>query len=274
MNVESKSPAQGTRSGKTSYKRAHRANNRPTLVNQQEQVMLDEPSAQAIEEALQPEVPVAEETPVVTPKKRMPAFFSNIGRSTSSEADPKIARMARAMRGKVVDGPKVKETSNTKANASSSSKAGSAPARPKPRSGFKMRYIWGMMAYLLIADFLGVWIQSLMQSHGLDATVFQWGAFKAERSTLVFLVLLILILIVMARLDFIPSSFKAAMNGSNPAPASRKGSAPAKKKTTPATFDTRREQPTMKQGESGQDDNLYREYRENQRYFQRRDRKR
>jgi hypothetical protein len=272
MNVESKSSTQGTQSGKTSYKRAHRAK-RPTLVTQQEQVMLDESSAQAIEEALQPEIPVAEETPVVTPKKRMPAFFSNIGRSASSEADPQTARMARAMRGKVVDGPKAKETSNAKTNVSSS-KAGSAPARPKPRSGFKMRYIWGMMAYLLIADFLGVWIQSLMQSHGLDAPVFQWGAFKADRSTLVFLVLLILILIVMARLDFIPSSFKAAMNGSSPAPAPRKGSVPAKKKTTSATFDTRREQPTMRQGESGQDDNLYREYRENQRYFQKRDRKR
>lgn len=272
MNVESKSSTQGTQSGKTSYKRAHRAK-RPTLVTQQEQVMLDEPTAQAIEEALQPEVPVAEEAPVVAPKKRMPGFFSNIGKSASSEADPQTVRMARAMRGKVVDGPKVKEKEikGTKVSPASN-KAGSTPARP--RSGFKMRYIWGMMAYLLIADFLGVWIQSLMQSHGLDAPVFQWGAFKAERSTLVFLVLLILILIVMARLDFIPSSFKAAMNGSTPTPASRKGSAPAKKKTTSATFETKREQPTIKQGESGQDDDLYREYRENQRYFQKRDRKR
>jgi hypothetical protein len=267
MNVESNSKTQGTQSGKNTYKRAHRAN-RPVLVTQQEQLMLDEPTAQAIEEALQPEVPVEAETPTVS--KRRPGFFSNIGKSASSEANPQTVRMARAMRGKVVDGPKTKETTSAK-ESSSSSRAGSVPPRPRSRSGFKTRYIWGMMAYLLIADFLGIWITNFMIAHGMDGIVFKWGSFTASRSTLVFLALLIIILVLMARFDLIPSSFKAAMSGSNSTPS--KGSVTSKR-TTAATFETKKEQPTMKQGVSGQHDDLYQEYRDNQRYFQKRDRKR
>lgn len=269
MNVESNSKTQGTRSSKNTYKRAHRAD-RPVLVTQQEEnLTLDEPTAQAIEETLQPEIPVADEAPIVS--KRRPGFFSNIGKSSAEKADPQAVRMARATRGKVVDGPKTREMAGAKASTDSS-KTGSVPQRPRSRSGFKTRYIWGMMGYLLIADFLGIWIQQLMVTHGLDGIVFKIGGFSASRSTLVFLALLILILIVMARLDLIPSSFKAALSNSDS--ASRKGTVPARKAATAATFETKKAQPTMKQGVSGQHDDLYQEYRENQRYFQKRDRKR
>lgn len=267
MNSESTSKIQRTQSGKSpSYKRAHRAN-RPVLVTDQGSSELDEPTTQAIEEAMQPATSTTIEElsePVVqTERKRKPGFFSNIARaekdSDKPEADPKAARMARAMRGKAVDGPK--EAEKEKKPAASAPKA--APTRP--RSGFKMRYLWGMMLYLLIADFLGVWIQNWMVANHLDAPIFKWGSFQASRSTLIFLALLVIILVVMARFDLIPRSFRAMSDGPAPRKSTSTANAP--------TFETRAPQPTMKQGEPGKDDDLYREYRENQRYFQKRDRK-
>ncbi len=274
MNSESNSKAQRTQSGKpTSYKRAHRAA-RPVLVTEQEGAKLDEPTSQALEEAMQPEVPVAVQVAEPVERKRKPDFFSNIGRTDKSAdqpvADPKAARMARAMRGKSVEASQEKEPAKEKKAAATSSapRASAAPARP--RSGFKMRYIIGMMAYLLIADFLGVWITNWMVSNRLDALVFTIGPFRAERSTLVFLALLIIILVVMAKFDLIPRSLSAM--GSTPPP--RKGAAAPPRKAAVSTFETKAPQPTVKQGVKGANDDLYQEYLENQRYFQKRDRKR
>lgn len=270
MNSESSSKIQRTQSGKSTSKRAHRAN-RPVLVTARENAGIDEPTRQAVEEVTQPATSTAleeisEPEPQVE-RKRRPGFYSNIGKSERAsdkpEADPKAARMARAMRGKVVDGPK--ETEKEKKPAASASRASAAPTRP--RSGFKMRYIWGMMLYLLIADFLGIWITNWMVANHLDAVLFRWGSFQASRSTLIFLALLVVILIVMARFDLIPRSFRAMGDTST-----RRGSAPASR--TAPTFETKTPQPTIKQGEPGKDDALYREYRANQRYFQKRDRKR
>lgn len=274
MNAESNSKIQGTQSSKpTSYKRAHRAN-RPVLITEQDGAGLDAPTQQAIEEAMQPEVPVALETAQPTERKRKPGFFLNIGKSEKAtdqpEADPQAARMARAMRGKGAESSQEKEPVKEKkaAATTSTSRAGAAPARP--RSGFKMRYILGMMAYLLIADFLGVWITNWMVANKLDALVFTLGPFRAERSTLIFLALLIIILVVMAKLDLIPRSLGSAMAGGSS--ATRKNPAPVK--AAKSTFETKAPQPTVKQGVKGEHDELYQEYRDNQRYFQKRDRKR
>ena len=275
MNSESNSKGQGTQSYKsTSPKRSHRANNRPILVTDQGGAGNDEP--QAVEEEMQPEVPVALQTSEPAEKKHRPAFFLNIGRADKNadqpQADPKAARMARAMRGRSAETAPEKEQAKEKKvtpAASGASRAGAAPTRP--RSGFKMRYILGMVAYLLIADFLGVWITNWMVANKLDALVFTIGPFRAERSTLIFLALLVIILVVMAKLDLIPRSL-SAMSGGTPAPRKGPGAPPAKAATS--TFETKTPQPTMKQGVKGKDDALYQEYRENQRYFQKRDRKR
>ena len=271
MNSGSDSKIQGTQSGKSaSYKRAHRAK-RPVLVTQQENAPVEE--ALAEEETPAAQVAVEDKpAPIETPeRKRGPRFFSNVGKAESAtdqpKADPAVVRMARAMRGKVTDAPPKEKAKETKA-APAPAKSSSAPARP--RSGFKMRYIWGMMAYLLIADFLGIWITNFMVANHLDRNLGQIGPFKANLSTIVFLALLIIILVVMAKFDLIPRSLGAAMNSSSP--AQRRG-APASSAKKP-TFEAGAQQPTMKQGVKGAHDDLYREYRENQRYFQKRDRKR
>lgn len=267
MNSESNPKIQRTQSSKSvSYKRAHRAH-RPTLVTE-----ATEPTLAGVEETSQPVQTAVEELPEVqeqAPRKRRPGFFASITRTEKSEdqpvADPKAARMARAMRGKTASSTSG-ETAQEKKPVASKPQKSSVPARP--RSGFKTRYIWGMMAYLLIADFLGIYLTNFMRAQGWDALVFQVGAFQASRSTLVFLALLVVILIVMARFDLIPRTFRSL--GGDPAP---RGSSSSPKKDAP-TFETRKPQPTMKQGVKGTDDALYQEYRANQRYFQKRDRKR
>jgi hypothetical protein len=264
MNSESSSKIQGTQSGKSASRRAHRAN-RPTLVTDQSSKGLDEPTQQAIEKAMQPAFPTSE--PVE--RKGRPGFFASIRKSqkdvSQQQADPQVARMARAMRSKTIDSTQEKEQVREKKPV-----AASSSVRPgRPRSGFKMRYIMGMMAYLLIADFLGVWIMNWMVANKLEGIVFTIGSFRAMRSTLIFLALLIVVLVVMARLDLIPRSLRAMSEPS----AGRKTTTTGGKASV-STFETKTAQPAIKQGVKGEHDDLYQEYRANQRYFQRRDRKR
>jgi hypothetical protein len=208
-------------------------------------------------------------------RKRGPRFFSSVSKSEQvadqPKADPMAARLSRALRGKNVDAPKEKKavTSEKKAATGAASRSG-ASTTARPKSNFKMKYIWGMMAYLLIADFLGVWITNYMVANHMDAVVFTISTFQAKRSTLVFLALLIIILVLMARFDLIPRSLGAAMTGSS---STQRKDAPKAGSKAP-TFESRESQPTLKQGVQGANDDLYREYRQNQRYFQKRDRKR
>jgi hypothetical protein len=263
MKSESSSKIQGTQSGKSASRRAHRAN-RPTLITGQSDTELDEPTQQAIEEAIQPALPASEPPE----RKRRAGFFASIGKvqkDSSIQADPQAARMARAMRSKQPDSAQEKEQVREKKPAMTSSAA--RPARP--RSGFKMRYIMGMMGYLLIADFLGVWVMNWMVANKLEAVVFTIGSFRAMRSTLIFLALLVVILIVMARLDLIPRSLRAMSE-----PSTARKTTTASGKASVSTFETKATRPAIKQGVKGEHDDLYQEYRANQRYFQKRDRKR
>lgn len=269
----------GAQAGKSPGKRAHRANrNRPVLLTENGTATTGGQSTQAIEEAARPAIPVAVEeqssTSEQTAPRRRAGFFANIGKATATpnqaEADPQAVRLARAMRGKPASAPKEQPVSDKKQPAAES-RSNATAVRPRPAGGFKMKYIIGMMIYLLVADFLGVYVTNFMTANHLDATLFIWGPIVGKTSTLVFLAILVIILVVMARFDLLPRSFSAMNNASS---ASRGTSSTAKTKTTAPTFDTRASQPTIKQGVQGENDNLYREYRENQRYFQRRDRKR
>jgi hypothetical protein len=267
MNLESKSITQGAQAGKsTSYKRAHRASRKPILLTEQ-----NGSSAQAIEEAARPAVPVAVEERLLTTaepaRKRGPKFFANVEKIEKTQgqpsADPIAARLARALRGRGASS--AQESASEKKTGNNVVKPG---AKPAPKSGFKSRYIFGMVAYLLIADVAGVYITNFMNANHINAFVFTAGPITADRSTLVFLALLVIILVLFARFDLIPRSLSGAMNGGS----SARGAASSKKKDEP-TFETREAQPTIKQGVQGNHDDLYREYRENQRYFQKRDRK-
>jgi hypothetical protein len=207
------------------------------------------------------------------PRRRLPKFFSTVGKTEQKETaqsvvDPAQARIARATAGKtktqsgeskqaVADAP-------VKNAAARSTPTRSAPARPP--SAFKMRYIVGMLAYLLIADLIGTFETSYLTANHLNNPLFALGSFPVTPSTVLFLVTLVVVLIVLARFDLIPRNL-AGLGGQSPAQRktgqTRGSSDPGSSKTAPS----------MKQGVKGADDDLYQEYRAQQRYNQRRERK-
>lgn len=275
MSADPNLELQQSRTGKPDSKRAHRASrNRPVLVTESGNA---EATTETVKEVAASGTSVAVEEMTITEvqpaPRRRPGFFANVSKATpptdQTEADPKAARLARAMRGKAT-APEKPTKEKEKSQAASATRLATTPVRPRPSSGFKMRYIWGMVIYLLVADFLGVYVTNFMTANHLDATLFTWGPIIGKTSTLIFLGILIVILIVMARFDLLPRSF-AAMANSNNTTSQRTNLTRSKGEPT---FETRSAQPSLKQGVQGESDDLYREYRENQRYFQRRDRKR
>src|SRR5205085_2794509 len=143
--------------------------------------------------------------------------------------------------------------------------ARSGPARPS--SGFKMRYILGLVIYLLGAQLIGAYETTFLNANHLDNLLFSIGPVAIRTSTLVFLATLVILLIVLARFDLIPRNLGAMMG--QPTPSRKAGPAPSGTDESVKTAT-----PTMKQGVKGADDDLYQEYREQRRYQQRRDRKR
>ena len=206
------------------------------------------------------------EATAVTPRKRkLASFFSTVGRSEKApevqESEAAQARLARATRGKAVkDGEKL-AVEEVKATPKASVPARTAPARPA--SPFKTKYLLGMVVYLFGAQFIGVYEQAFLQSNHLNTVLTTFSLFGGKvvisTSTLVFLATLLLLLVVLARFDLIPRSL-GALGGQQSSQARRSTS------NSQGTSDNARQpQPTMKQGVSGADDDLYQEYRANQR---------
>jgi hypothetical protein len=229
------------------------------------------------------ETPVVEEAPA-TPQKtrRLPSFFSTVGRKTTEETpevDVAQARLARATRkagastAKATDAATTEETQEKQETKPKPTPARTAATRPI--SGFKTRYLLGMVIYLLGANFIGVFESQAMASAGLNHVLTTFDLFGGKviisTSTIVFLATLIILLIVLAKFDLIPRSL-SAMTG-QPEPA-RRGQTSNRGKTTDQETSTKTPPPVMRQGVKGEDDDLYEEYRANQRYMQRRARKR
>ena len=157
----------------------------------------------------------ANETPRT---RRLPGFFSRVGKSTQEETpetDAAQARLARAIRGKTA-APSAKTSVPDKRSevsepvkASSPASARSAPARP--RSAFKMRYILGLVIYLLGAQLIGAYEATFLNANHLDNLLFTIGPVAIRTSTLVFLATLVILLIVLARFDLIPRNLGAMM---------------------------------------------------------------
>jgi hypothetical protein len=265
-------------------RRTARARNRPVLVTSAnvEQSEADVKEKGAATEALSPAekstalstAPAASApSSVVQRIRRLPGFFSTIGKSEREpdvkEADVAQARLARATRGKVAaqssqpaaEDEKPTETKATRPTAPS--KASSAPARPaSPPSPFKTRYILGMGIYLLGANFIGVFEQQLLRSYNMDVLLTQFNLFggiiRVSTSTVTFLATLVVLLVILAKFDLIPRNL-SAMSGT---PAQRSGQS---QRGTGGGERDRSSQPAMRQGVKGADDELYREYRANQR---------
>jgi chemotaxis protein histidine kinase CheA len=280
MNQETNSEAQDNRQERsTSSKRGSRAGrNRPVLVtpNADSEVTQDQP-AEEISDATQPVAEVATTTTDEAPRpRRLPKFFSSVARNEQQQAitaNPEAARIARATRS--ANSRPAKESKAEESSAPAQTSADQAPAkaapatssRPRPASAFKMRYLFGILLYLILAELIGGFERSLLIANKLDKLLFQIGPLAVNTSTLAFLVTLIVILVVLARLDLVPRSL-AALSG-QPTPQRR----PGQSQNTSNSTGVKTPPPAMKQGVKGEDDDLYQEYREQQRYLQRRDRR-
>jgi hypothetical protein len=257
------------RQSSSSNRRSARAGrNRPMLVTSQESEGIEETNIE--EKSSTPEQNVngveAENTPIASPKRRMPAFFSTIGKRTqteeSQEVDQAQARIARATRGKS-SSTKTSSEDNKEQKPEVKKEPASRSAAPKrPASPFKTKYLIGIGIYLLAANFIGALETNTLRSYHLDAVLTQFTLFGGKivisTSTLVFLATLVIILVALARFDLIPRNFSAIMGGQT-TQQNRRGSS-----NQGTTEGSRNNSPTRKQGVSGANDDLYQEYRANQ----------
>lgn len=259
--------------------------NRPILVtaNDSEQQAVPqsvEETATAVEE------PVYEDTPQPVPPtrtRRLPKFFSTVGKEekeSASETKEKEtvaqARLARATRSKSsAAGSKTTTTENVPATkpveksakpASSAAASRTAPARPA--SPFKTRYIFGMLIYIVGSTFLSSVELNFMQSQKLDKPLTVLNLFGLQLPistfTLVYLATLVLLLILLAYFDFLPRGFTSASNARATQRQAQRST--SQKGTTESVGEGPRNiPPPVRQGVKGADDDLYQEYRLNQR---------
>ena len=289
MTQEPTSEPKGNPAGKSASSRRSRTNrNRPVLVTSTTDTIEtgDQPveDGNATDQLMAPAGDSGADNANQTPERaateplrgrRLPKFFSTVGKTEQKQTeqpavDQAQARIARATAGKTK--PQTKEDKQTSASPpAKSSAARSTPTRPAPArpaaGGFKMRYIIGMLAYLLIADLIGTFETSYLTANHLNYTLFALGSFPVTLSTVLFLVTLVVVLIVLARFDLIPRNL-AGLGGMQ---QQQRKTGQTRESAEPGAPRT---PPTMRQGVKGADDDLYQEYREQQRYNQRRERKR
>jgi hypothetical protein len=266
---------QGT--GNRPTKRALRAGRyKPTLVTTPE-TEAGEEQQEAVQEV--EETTPVEETPTEvaapTTRRRLPRFFSTVGKSEQeqevSEETVVQARLARATRGKTAK-TETAQAADDEEEAAEPERKAAAPARTtparnapaRPASPFKMKYIIGMVVYLLGAQLIGSLEVNLFTSYKIDSTLAAFNLFGlpivVKTSTLVFLVILVVLLVILAKLDLIPRSL-SAFTGQ---PPQKRGSTSSRQRDNGNEV-VRTPQPTIRQGVSGADDDLYQQYRSNQR---------
>lgn len=201
-----------------------------------------------------PEISSAAE-PVAAPKpRRLPGFFSTIGKNDqenkAKEVDVAQARLARATRGKVTQSEKAASAKQTETKTT---RAATSKAPARPTSTFKTRYILGMAIYLLGASYIGGLEQAFLTNAGLERLLTTLNLFGAsipiKVSTLLFLATLVIVLVILAKLDLIPRSLTGMSNTPAPTPAAK-----------PRTKAREQAPPAVTSG-----DKLYQEYKASQR---------
>src|SRR5260370_6295942 len=209
MNQETNSEAKDNRQERsTSSDRGSRAGrNRRVVVtaDADSEVTQDQP-AEEISDATQPVAEVATTTTDEAPRpRRLPKFFSSIGRNEQQQAitaNPEAARIARATRSansRPAKESKAEESSapaQTSANQTPANAAPSTSSRRRPASAIKTRYLFGILLYLILAQVIEGVERSLLVANKLDKLLFQIGPLAVNTSTLAFFVTLVVILVI------------------------------------------------------------------------------
>jgi len=249
-----------------SKRTARSQRNRPTLITAQDTDSIDhEQSTQTVPNTgdLVVESAALEEEAAPKPRRRLPGFFSTVGKSDRGEKEVDVAqaRLFRATRGKATS--KAEPAAEAKTTSPTASKASSTPKRPA--SAFKTRYLIGMAVYLLSANLIGQYETQFLRSIHADTVLTQFDLFGGKvtifLSTVLFLATLIIILVLLARFDLIPRNL-GAMSG---ATQNKSGQSSSSRSSSDGGEGVRNIPPPMKQGVKGADDKLYQSYRANQR---------
>jgi hypothetical protein len=261
-------------------RRAARGNrNRPVLVASSENATTpdreDAPRAAAKVAATTPapaEPTAASSSTSPSRLRRLHGFFSTLGKSEQKStqdksADIAQARIARATRTKVgatgkttaVKADKDMETDKSSNTKAAPTRTTSQPVTNRPASAFKTRYIFGMVVYLIAAQLIGAFETNLFQTYKMDSVLLQFPFFGGQAtirtSTVVYLAVLIIILVLLARFDLLPRSLSSLSN--TPASSGRQSNS--------SDSSGSRKLPSVRQGVQGADDDLYQQYRANQR---------
>lgn len=194
---------------------------------------------------------------------RLPSFFSKVEKTqeepeTSQEVVVQ-ARLARAK--KATSKAEVTSATSEKKEDDKKSAAGAnrAATTKRPEPLFKTRHLIGMGAYLIGAEFLLPLEGQYFRQWGFDdphhplTSIFN---IPIVPSLLLNLATLIVFLIVLVKLDLLPTS----LAGRSAAAARAQ-----QQKREQGTAVEKQPQPTMRQGVKGEDDDLYQAYRSNQR---------
>lgn len=247
------------------YRRARTQRNRPVLVTGNENTVEEQTAREEepVEETPSQEVATELAPEPVQPSKgrRLPNFFSTVGKSEKEESKKKTdvvqARLARATKGKAstATGKTAAVTTEEKEDSAKGGEkvtATSAGSPARPNQGFKTRYILGIAIYLFAANFIGTGITILLNQWHADAVLANVPIFGGiKTSTVLFLAVLIIILVLLARFDLIPRSLAPAATSQK---SGKSGESTPRQPTSP-----------IRQGVKGEDDDLYQEYRLSQR---------
>ena len=280
MNQETNAGTQDAQQEKaTQNKRSKSAGkNRPVLVTSSNDLAMTDQSVELMSDTTQQVEEVAPPTAVEDAHpRRFPKFFSSVGKNENDgtvEADQAAARIARATRNSGVSSASSRIANDSQPAQSQSNKVSTnkptpkaTPAKAAPsRGGFKTKYLFGVVIYIFAAMLVGQYERAFLVANHLEKVLFQIGSFAVTTSTALYLLTLIILLVVLARFDLIPRSL-GAMSGQSSAQSGKSGQSSSRSEETKGS------QPTTKQGVKGADDDLYQEYREQQRYLQRRERK-
>src|SRR5712692_7364138 len=198
MNQETNAGTQDAQQEKaTQNKRSKSAGkNRPVLVTSSNDLAMTDQSVELMSDTTQPVEEVAPPTTIeVSRARRFPKFFSSVGRNENDgtvEADQAAARIARATRNSAVSSASSRTTkvskpaesqSNTNKVSTNKATPKAAPAKAaQSRGGFKTKYLYGMVIYVIAAMLVGQYERAFLVSKNLDTTLFKVGSFAVTTS--------------------------------------------------------------------------------------------
>jgi hypothetical protein len=183
----------------------------------------------------------------------LPKFFSRVDKSEQKEEEVAKARLARANHNPDRPASTIKTKTETKQQSKTTE-------HREPL--FKIRHFIGMTIYLFGAQLILPYEFALAHQLGIDHPIYTLRIFNNSiaLSSAVFLNIatLILLLYILVKLDFLPNTASAKLRAEQKAREQRTN----RQHATPTVKNA---PPPMKLGIKGQDDDLYRAYRANQR---------